>query len=89
MVSDFWDQKRNNVKWIIWKDLGYSEESTLKAETGSLGLDMEQREILASSSYDQLKWGRKTKRKFNLKEAKQMALGFGYQNPDKIWKDLW
>ena len=31
MVSDFWDHVRNNGKWRIWKDLGYKEESPLKA----------------------------------------------------------
>ena len=89
MVSDFWDQVRNNGKWRIWKDLGYNEESPLKAQAGSLALALEQRKILVSSSSDQLRWGRNTKGKFNLKEAKQEVMGFNFVNPDQVWKKLW
>ena len=41
MVSDFWDQVRNNGKWRMWKDLDYNEENTLKAQADSLALDLE------------------------------------------------
>jgi len=41
MVSDFWDQVRNNSKWITWKYLGYREESPLKAQANSLTMDLE------------------------------------------------
>ena len=89
MVSDFLDQVRNNCKWIMWKDLGYNEENPLKPQADSLALDLEQREILVSSSFDQLRWSRNTEGTFNLKEAKHMALGFDYPNPNQIWNDLW
>eukprot|EP00253_Pinus_taeda_P015992 PITA_15992 len=89
MVSDFWDQVRNNCKWRIWKDMGYSEESPLKAQIVSLALDLEQRKILVSYLSDQLRWGRNTEGNFNLKEVKRVALGFDYQNLDQIWKNLW
>ena len=89
MVSDFWDQVRNNVKWRIWKDLGYKEEIPLKAQADSLAMDLEQRKILVSSSSDQLRWGRNIEGNFNLKEAKRITLGCDYQNPDKVWEDLW
>lgn len=55
MVSDFWDQVRDNGKWKMWKNLGYSEESPLKAQADSLALDLEKRKILVSSSSDQLR----------------------------------
>ena len=70
MVSDLWDQVRNNGKWIIWKDLGYHEESPLKAQAVSLALDLEQKKILVSPSSNQLRWGRNTEGNFNFKEAK-------------------
>ena len=54
-------------------------------ENSNLG----QRKILVSSFSDQLIWGRNTEGNFNLKEAKRMALGFDYQNPDQVWKNLW
>ena len=84
MVSDFWDQVRDNGKWRVWEDLGYSEESPLKAQADSLALDLEQRKIFVSSSSDQLRWGQNTEGTFNLKEAKRMAIGFDYQNPDQV-----
>jgi len=36
MVKDFWDPDRNNGKWRNWKDLGYSNESPLKAQAKAL-----------------------------------------------------
>ena len=89
MVSDFWDHVRDNGKWRMWKDLGYSEESPLKTQANSLALDLEQRKILVSSSSEQLRWGQNTKGTFNLKETKCMALCFDYPNPDQVWNELW
>jgi len=88
MVSDFWDQVRNNGKWRIWKDLGHSEDSPLKAQADSLAWDLEQRKILVSLS-NQLRWGRNSEGNFNLKEAKRIVTGFNNQNPDQVWKNLW
>lgn len=73
----------------MWKDLGYSEESPLKAQEDSLALHLEQRNILVSSSSDKLRWGRNTEGTFNLKEAKHMALSFDYPNLDQVWNNLW
>ena len=89
MVNGFWEQVRNYGKWKIWKDLGYREESPLKAQANSLAMVLEQRKILVSSSSDQLRWGRNTEGNFNLKEAKQIAIGCDYQNSNKACKDLW
>lgn len=44
--------------------------------------------MTSTSSY-QLRWGRNNEGNFNLKEAKRMALGLDFTNPDKVWKDLW
>ena len=41
MISDFWDQVRNNGKWRIWKDLGYREDNPLKDQVDSLAMDLE------------------------------------------------
>lgn len=89
MVSDLWNQVRNNSKWRIWRDLGHSEESPLKAHAYSLARDLEQRKILVSSLSDQLKWGRNTEGNFSLKEAKQLVTGLNYKNPNHVWKNLW
>ena len=72
MVNDFWDQVGNNRKWRIWKDLGHSEESPLKAKANSLVQDLEHRRILVSSLPHQLRWGRNTKGNIILKKAKQI-----------------
>ena len=78
MVSNFWDQGRNNGKWRIWGDLGHSEESPLKAQTDSLAQDSAQRKILVSSLSDQIRWGRNTEGKFSLKEAKRVVTRLNY-----------
>jgi len=89
MVSELWDQVGNNSKWRIWRDLGHNEESPLKAHAYSLAWDLEQRKILVSSLWDQLKWGRDTEGNFSLKEAKQVLTGLNYQNRDQVWKNIW
>ena len=82
MINDFWDQVRNNGKWRTLKDLGYKEESPLKAQANSLAMDLEQRKILVSSSSDQLRWGRNSEGNFNLKEAKRITSRLDIPNPD-------
>eukprot|EP00253_Pinus_taeda_P023753 PITA_23753 len=58
LVKDFWDQGRNNGKWRNCKDLGYSDESSLKAKADALTQDLEHRRVLVSSSPDQFIWGK-------------------------------
>ena len=57
-VSDFWDQSRNNGKWRIWKLPVYNEMSMLNAQATTLKGLLEKRQILISTSDDQLRWGR-------------------------------
>lgn len=80
MVSDFWDQVRNNGKWRIWKDLGQSEDSPLKSQADSLAQDLEQRKILVSYLSNQLIWGRNTEGNFNLEEAKRIVTSLTTKN---------
>eukprot|EP00253_Pinus_taeda_P033643 PITA_33643 len=87
-VSDFWDQTRGNGKWRTWRDLVYNEETPLKAQAEALAVSLEQRKILTSTSSDQLRWGSNSEGNFNLKEAKIIAIGLDFPNPDKMWKDL-
>jgi len=49
---------------------------------------LEQRNILTSTSSDQLRWGRNNEGNFNLKEAKRMVIGLDFPNPDKVWQNL-
>ena len=44
-VSDFWDQTIYKDKWRTWKNLGYSEETPLKAQAEALAVILEQRNI--------------------------------------------
>jgi len=61
----------------------------LKAQAEAFVVILEQRKILTSTLFDQLIWGRNNEGKFNLKEAKRIAIGLEFPNPDKIWKHLW
>lgn len=67
----------------------YSEDSPLKAQAEALATILELRKILISTSSDQLRWGTNNEGNFNLKEAKKIALGLEFPNPDMVWKDLW
>jgi len=89
MVSDFWDQVRNNGKWIIWKILVYSEETPLKAQAEAVAVILEKRKNLISTCTKKLRWARNSEGNFNLKEAKGFSTGHNLPNPVKIWKDLW
>eukprot|EP00253_Pinus_taeda_P007996 PITA_07996 len=71
MVKYFWNQDGDNEKWRNWKDLGYNDDSTLKALARTLAQELEHRRILVSSLPDQLRWGKNPEGNFNLKEAKQ------------------
>lgn len=87
-VKDFWDQERSDGKWRKWKNLVYRDDSPLKSRAEALTAILEQRKILISTSPDQLRWGKNNEGNFNLKEAKQIALGLDFPNHDKVWKDL-
>lgn len=88
MVSDYWDQTRNNGKWRIWKLLDYHELKTLQTQAKALEAILEKRKILTSTSDDQLGWGRNNEGDFNLKEAKGIVTGINFPNIDKTWNDL-
>jgi len=61
----------------------------LKAREEALVVILEERNILNSTSYDQLRWGRNNEGNCNLKEDKIIAIGLDFPNPEKISKDLW
>ena len=67
----------------------YRDNSPLKAHEEALIAILEQRKILISAGSDQLRWGNNNEGTFNLKEAKHIALGLDFTNPDGLWKDLW
>eukprot|EP00253_Pinus_taeda_P008423 PITA_08423 len=83
------ESTKNKGKWRIWNKLVYSDETPLKAQAESLAEVLEQRNILTSTSDDQLRWGRNIEGNFNLKEAKRISIGLDFPNPNKVWKDLW
>ena len=70
LVKECWDQKRNNGKLRMLKDLGYNVENSLKIKAEALTQDLEHRRIWVSSSLDQLRWDKNIEGNFNLKEAK-------------------
>jgi len=88
-VSDYWEQSRENCKWRIWKLLEYNEVTPLKTQAKALGIILERRQILTSTSDDLLRWGKNNKGVFNLKEAKRITTGLNFPNTDKTWKDIW
>eukprot|EP00253_Pinus_taeda_P003217 PITA_03217 len=81
-VSDLWDQERSKGKWRIWKNLVHSDDSPLKAHAEALTTILEQRKILTLADSNQLRWGKSNEGNFNLKEAKLIALGLDFPNPD-------
>jgi len=87
-VSDYWDQSKDNGKWRIWKLPDHRELTPLKTQAKALEVILEKRQILTSTSDDQLRWGRNNEGVFNLKEAKRIATGLNLQNTNKTWKDL-
>lgn len=84
VVKDFWNQESNNVKWRKWRDLGYNDESPLRGKPEDLSQDLEHRQILVSSLPDQLRWGKNNEGNFNLKEEKQIVIGFNFVNTEQV-----
>ena len=88
-VNEFLDQTNSGGKWRIWKEMEYRNNAPLKAQVDALTSILDERNILISYDYDQLRWGNNNEGKFNLKEAKRMALKLNSTKPDWVWKKLW
>jgi len=82
-VSDYWDQSRNNGKWRIWKLLVYNEMKMLKTQAKSLEDILDKRQILTSTSDDQLRWGSNKESILNLKKAKRIATRLNFPSTEK------
>eukprot|EP00253_Pinus_taeda_P017267 PITA_17267 len=85
-VSDYWDQSRNNGKWITWKLLDYSGMGMLHTQAIALKGLLYKRKILNSTLDDQLRWGKNKIYLFNIKEAKRIDSGLNLPNTDQTWK---
>jgi hypothetical protein len=66
-VYHYWKQETNHNKWRIWNTLTPQTRDQTAATVKEVEEEMGRRKIAVTDGSDQLRWGHKVGREFNLK----------------------
>jgi hypothetical protein len=65
----YWKQETNRNKWRIWDNLSSQNRDRTATIVKEVEEELGKRKIGVSEEEDQLRWGQKNGREFNLKEV--------------------
>jgi hypothetical protein len=88
-VHHYWKKETDRNRWRIWDNLNSQTRDQTTTTAREVEEELRKRKIAVSEEEDQLRWGWKNGREFNLKEARYYIMDQDQENLAQQWNELW
>jgi hypothetical protein len=88
-VYHYSKQETDHNRWRIWDNLSSLNRDQITTIVKEVEEELRKRKLVVSEEEDQLRWGQKKGREFNLKEARHYIANQDQEDPAQQWDKLW
>jgi hypothetical protein len=87
-VYQYWKQETDHNKWRIWNTLTPQNRDQTTTTIQEVEEELGKRKITVAEGMDQLRWGHKDGREFNLKEVRHYIMNQDQEDLVQQWVKL-